>query len=527
MKIKALNKQRSLNQMNLFKAATTVGGWTAISRFLGMLREMLMSHYMGASVISDAFVVAFKFPNFFRRFFAEGAFNAAFVPQFAGKLTEDGLPAAKKMATEAFSVMAWFLFGFVLLIELLTPFVMPLIAPGFSSTPERVELATTFTRITFPYILCISLTALLAGMLNSVERFWAASAAPVLLNITMIIALLMIPHTAINSGTLLSISVFVAGILQLGWLYFSCARQNLSIPLKIPTLTPDVRQLVKKMIPGMIGAGVMQINLLIDLQLASFLPVGSMSYLYYADRLYQLPMSIFGVAIGTALLPSLSKLWRAGDKNEALRLQNKALTFALFMNMPAAVGLIVLSHPLISLLFGHGQFTVADVAQTAPTLAAFASGLPAYVAAKVFATTFFSQNDTRTPVIVGGFAILGNLVLNLCLMPYLLHIGLALSTSLSAYGQAIALGIILYKRDLFKLNWDFVNFTVKITMISICMGCIVTYAPKGLSSIFALNNSQTVGHYGDAILVLGGCVIGSLFYMAISHLCGTIKIIQR
>ena len=195
--------------MNLFKAVTTVGGWTAVSRFLGMLREMLMSHYMGASVISDAFVVAFKFPNFFRRFFAEGAFNAAFVPQFAGKLTEDGLPAAKKMATEAFSVMAWFLFGFVLFIELLTPFVMPLIAPGFSSTPERVELATTFTRITFPYILCISLTALLAGMLNSVERFWAASAAPVLLNIAMIIALLMIPHTTINSGTLLSISVFV------------------------------------------------------------------------------------------------------------------------------------------------------------------------------------------------------------------------------------------------------------------------------------------------------------------------------
>jgi putative peptidoglycan lipid II flippase len=506
--------------MSLFKAATTVGGWTAISRILGMLREMLMSHYMGASIISDAFVVAFKFPNFFRRFFAEGALNAAFVPQFAGKLSEEGQDSAKKMATDVFSIMAWFLFCFVLFIEILTPYVIPVIAPGFSGTPERVELAITFTRITFPYILCISLTALLAGMLNSIDRFWAASAAPILLNIAMIFSLLMIPYTSISSGVLLSAAVFVAGILQLGWLYWSCMRQGLALPLHLPRITDDVRHVMRKMLPGMVGAGAMQINLLIDLQLASFLPIGSMTYLYYADRLYQLPMSIFGVAIGTALLPSLSKLWRAQNTDQALGLQNKALTFALFMNMPAAVGLIVLSQPLIALLFGHGRFSEADVMQTAPALAAFASGLPAYVAAKVFTTTFFARNDTKTPVKVAGFAILGNLILNLCLMPYFLHVGLALSTSIAAYGQVIALGILLHKRGLFHLTKDLISFGIKITIISIIMGLLIYYLPTIVGYLYI---PAFLRRYRDITFVLGGCAIGVCFYMTSSYLAGTIN----
>ena len=506
--------------MNLFKAATTVGGWTAISRILGMLREMLMSHYMGASIVSDAFVVAFKFPNFFRRFFAEGALNAAFVPQFAGKLAEEGTASGKKMATDIFSIMAWFLFCFVLLIELLTPYVIPVIAPGFSGTPERVELAITFTRITFPYILCISLTALLAGMLNSVDRFWAASAAPILLNIAMICSLLMIPYTSISSGILLSISVFIAGILQLGWLYWSCMRHGLALPLHLPRITDDVRHVMRQMLPGMVGAGVMQINLLIDLQLASFLPTGSMTYLYYADRLYQLPMSIFGVAIGTALLPSLSKLWRAQNTDQALGLQNKALTFALFMNMPAAVGLIVLSQPLIALLFGHGKFSDADVAQTAPALAAFASGLPAYVAGKVFTTTFFARNDTKTPVKVAGFAILGNLILNLCLMPFFQHVGLALATSIAAYGQVIALGILLHKRGLFHMTKDLISFGIKITVLSIVMGLLIYYLPTIVSYLYI---PPFLRRYKDITFVLSGCSIGICFYMTSSYFAGTMK----
>ena len=506
--------------MNLFKAATTVGGWTAISRILGMLREMLMSHYMGASIVSDSFLVAFRFPNFFRRFFAEGALNAVFVPEFAGKLSEEGTVAAKKMAADVFSIMAWFLFGFVLVIEFLTPYVIPLIAPGFSGTPERVELAITFTRITFPYILCMSLTALLAGILNSVDRFWAASAAPVLLNLTMIFALLMIPYSEISSGVLLSISVLIAGILQLGWLYWSCMRQGLAIPLHLPRMTDDTRRVLRQMLPGMVGAGVMQINLLISQQLASFLPVGSVTYLHYADRLYQLPMSIFGVAIGTALLPGLSKLWRAHDTEQALHLQNKALAFALFMNMPASIGLIVLSQPLIALLFGHGQFSEADVAQTAPALAAFASGLPAYVAAKVLTTTFFARNDTKTPVKVAGFAILGNIILNLCLMPFLLHVGLALATSIAAYGQVIALAVLLHRRGLFHLTKDLVSFGVKITILSIAMGFLIYYMPALVKHVHV---PLIFKHYHDISFVLGGCTIGICFYMASSYFAGTMK----
>jgi putative peptidoglycan lipid II flippase len=270
----------------------------------------------------------------------------------------------------------------------------------------------------------------------------------------------------------------------------------------------------------MVGAGVMQINLLIDWQFASFLPIGSLSYLYYADRLYQLPLSIFGVAIGTALLPSLSKLWRSNLKEQAIDLQNKALTFALFMNLPAAVGLIVLSHPLIALLFGHGQFSDANIAQTAPALAAYATGLPAYVAAKVFTTTFFAQNDTKTPVKVASFSILGNFILNLCLMPFFNHIGLALATSIAAYGQVIALGFLLYKRNLFYFTTDLTHFFIKITWTSLCMGLLIYFAPRFAKFI----NIPTIFHqYHDVSLVLGGCAIGIFFYMSSSYYLGTMK----
>jgi putative peptidoglycan lipid II flippase len=484
---------------------------------LGMVREMLMSHYMGVGAMTDAFVVAFKFPNFFRRFFAEGAFNAAFVPQFSGILSEKGADTAQRLAQHVFSYMAWFLFLFVTCVQALTPYILPLIAPGFSATPERVDLAITFTRITFPYILCISLTALLAGILNSLDRFWVASAAPILLNIIMILGLLLTPYTPLSSGLILSISVCIAGFVQLGWVYWSCSHAGYTLMITRPLLTDDVKRVLGLMVPGMIGAGVMQINILIDLQLASFLPVGAMSYLYYADRLYQLPLSIFGVAIGTALLPSLSKLWRANDHDSACTTQNKALHFVLFMNIPAAVGLVILSEPLIRLFFGHGKFTTHDVFETAPTLAAFACGLPAYVAGKIFSTTFFARHDTRTPVIVGLYAIGLNLVLNLILMPHFQHVGLALSTSVSAYAQTVALGYMLYKQKAFKFSVDMILFNLKTLILSISMGGIVIWIISMLP--------QTEYWFVNAFYILVTCSLGITYYLSASYFSGATHVL--
>jgi putative peptidoglycan lipid II flippase len=365
--------------MRLVLAVATVGGFTGLSRVFGLAREMLMSHFIGASVIADAFIVAFKFPNFFRRFFAEGAFNAAFVPEFAGVLSKNGKDEAYNLANQVFSWLTLVLCIFVGLVVLFTPSIIHIIAPGFCDTPERLYYAIEFTRITFPYILCISLAALLAGILNSLDRFAAAAATPILLNIFMIIALLMLTE---NPGFALSLGVIIAGVVQLLWLYFVAARHGFCLKLQMPRLNDSVRKILKLMVPGAIGAGVMQINIFIDMMLASTLPTGSLAYLYYADRLNQLPLSIFGVAIGTVLLPNLSKAIRNNEQKKAFILQEKSMLLGLRLSIPAAVGLIILSFPLISLIYGHGSFTEHDVNVTAPALAAFALGLPAYVLSK-------------------------------------------------------------------------------------------------------------------------------------------------
>ena len=491
--------------MQLLRAATTVGAYTALSRILGLIREILMSHVLGAGLISDAFVVAFKFPNFFRRFFAEGAFNAAFVPQFAGRLAQQGLVPAKILADHVFSVMAWFLLVFVAGVEIFAADLMPYLAPGFITTPERLSLATEFTRITFPYILFISLSSLLAGVLNSIDRFAAAAAAPILLNIMMIAALLVFPTLRMEPGFVLSVSVFIAGVVQFLWLYWVCGRTNINLRLGLPVLTDDVKKVLKLMIPGAIGAGVMQINLLVDMILASLLPTGSLSYLYYADRLNQLPLSIFGVAIGTALLPPLSRYWRKGDVEKALQTQITALEIALQLTVPAAIGLIVLSHLLIKLIFGHGHFTATDVAATAPTLAAFALGLPAYVVGKVFSTTYFAREDTTTPVKAAVICVVSNFIMNLIFMKWFLHIGMALATSLSAWINVIILGALLKRDGFFVFSRQLLIMTLKVVVLSAVMGLLLVF----LQDTFP-NNATSI--FGEILITLGYVFIGILSY---------------
>lgn len=453
--------------MRIIRAMATVGGFTGVSRIFGLIRESLMSHIIGASPITDAFLVAFKFPNFFRRFFAEGAFNASFVPQFSGQLASEGPESARLLAERVMAVLSTTLILFVLFIVIATPWVMGVIAPGFSATPERLEMAITFTRITFPYILFISIAALLSGVLNSLDRFAAAAAAPIILNIIMIGAMIFFSHADLATGKSLSWAVFLSGVLQLGWLYWACWRTGFRLKIRRPRLTPEVRKVIRLMIPGAIGAGVMNINLLLDMVFASLLPSGSISFLHYADRLNQLPLSLFGIAMGTALLPSLSRQIRLGEEDKARASQGLAVEVSLQLTIPAALGLVLLSYPIINLLYGlKGDQIMA----TAAALAAFATGIPAYVLSKVFATGFFARQDTKTPVKIAIISIACNLILNVILMGPFSHVGLAMATSIAAWINASLLLIVLHRRDWFSLTRQIQITGAKVLISAATMG---------------------------------------------------------
>ncbi len=306
--------------------------------------------------------------------------------------------------------MMTFLVIFVALVVIFTPSIIHVLAPGFVTTPERMELAVTFTRITFPYILFISLAAHLSGVLNSFDRFAAAAGVPILLNTVMISALLICPYTDITFGEGLSIAVALAGTIQLSWLYMACWRMDFRIRFRRPKITPEVKELLKLMLPGAIGAGVMNINIFIDTIIASYLPEKSVSYIFYADRSNQFPLSILGIAIGTALLPMLSRQLKTGEHVKALSNKRLATEVALQLTLPSAVGLAILSYPIIHLIYGLPE---VDTRATAMALSAFAIGIPAYVLNKVFITGFFARQDTKTPVKIAVGCIFLNLALNL------------------------------------------------------------------------------------------------------------------
>ena len=438
--------------MSFLRAITTVSFYTALSRILGFVRDVIIAEAMGAGPVADAFVVAFKLPNFFRQLFGEGAFNSAFVPIFAGHVAAEGKSSAVAFAEEAQSVLLTALLIVTALGEIFMPWVIRVIAPGFADDPFRFDLTIALTRITFPYLLFICLAALYSGVLNSLNRFAAAAATPILLNITTIIAAIgLVPHMQ-TAGHALAWGVTVAGVIQFVWLALSCRNAGAALYLPWPHLTRGVRTLLRRMVPGTIGAGIVQINLLIGVTISSLLPAGSVSYLYYADRLNQLPLAIVATAIGTALLPLLSRQLRAGDVKAAAASQNRAFEFSLIMTLPAAVGLIVLSHPIVEVLFQHGKFGAHETDATAAALIAYVVGLPAYALIKVFTPSFFARGDTTTPVQIAGAAVVANIALNLILMQVLAHVGVALGTALASWLNAGCLLVLLHRRQLFAMD---------------------------------------------------------------------------
>ncbi|MGE0254851.1 MAG: murein biosynthesis integral membrane protein MurJ [Alphaproteobacteria bacterium] len=456
--------------MTLSRAIATVGGWTMASRLLGFVRDILIADRLGAGPLSDAFFVAFRLPNLFRSLFAEGAFNAAFVPQFAAVLTREGRAAALAYAGRVLAVMLVALVPFTVLAELAMPALVLVLAPGFAGDATTYALAVDLSRLTFPYLMFMALAALMAGVLNSLDRFAAAAAVPMLLNLALIGALIGLGRVLETPAHALAWGVAFAGIAQFVWLAVALARNGTALRLPRPRLDPRVRRTLALMVPGAIGAGVMQVNIVVGTMLASLLGAGAISWLYYADRVAQLPLGVIGVAVGVALLPLVSRRIAAGDEQGAADAQCRAIEGALLLTLPAAVALAVIPGPIMATLFQRGAFSLADSAASERALAAYAVGLPAFVLVKALAPGFFARHDTATPVKVAAAAVVVNIVAALALMQLLGHVGIALATTLAGWLNALFLALLLRRRGHLRFDARLRARVPRILVASLVMG---------------------------------------------------------
>ncbi|MHB1303694.1 MAG: murein biosynthesis integral membrane protein MurJ [Acidiphilium sp.] len=457
----------------MIRNALTVGAWTMGSRVLGFARDILIAALLGAGPAADAFFVALRLPNLFRRLFGEGAFSAAFIPAYAGALATEGEEPARRLAEEVTAIMVAFLFTLMVLGMVFMPVLLDVLAPGFRADAAKFALAVRLSRITFPYLWLICLAALFAGVLNARGRFAAASAAPILFNVCIIGALFALRGVGAHVPEALSYGVTISGIVQFGLLGHALVRAGAPLRLRMPRLTPGALLVLRRLGPGLIGAGVTQLNLTIDTIIASLLPGGTVSVLYYADRVNQLPLGVIGTAIGTVLLPGLSRHYRREERAEARSTLNRALEAALLLTLPGAVALAAIGLPIMRTLFAHGAYTDADAARSAAALIAYAFGLPAFVLTKLFAPGFFARGDTKTPVKIGLAAVALNLALNLALMHPLQQVGIALSTSIAAWFNVGALALLLRRRGDFAPNAGVALRIGRILVASLAMGAIL------------------------------------------------------
>ncbi len=436
----------------MLRGAFTVGMWTMASRILGFARDILIAAILGTGPVADAFFVALRLPNLFRRLFGEGAFNAAFVPSIASILHVEGMASAQGFAEEATAVMAFWLGSLTVLGEIFMPWLLYALAPGFSGNAAKFSLAVSLTRIMFPYLFFVCLTALFSGVLNAMGRFAAAAAAPVLFNLFSIAFMLGLTPYVKNPGYALAWGVSVSGVAQLLLLVWAMRRAGMRIKMPRPRLTPRMRVLFKRMAPGLVGAGVTQLNVSIDIIIGTLLPAGSVSILYYADRVNQLPLGVIATAAGTALLPLVARQIALGEAQAAAATMNRAIESVLMLTLPAAIGLSVAALPVMDVLFVRGAFTAHTAVLAARSLAAFAVGLPVFALVKVLTPGFFARGDTVTPLKIGIAAVALNLGLNLVFMRPLQAVGPALATSLSSAFNVACLGFVLHRRGYFSID---------------------------------------------------------------------------
>lgn len=491
--------------MSLVRNSITIGGLTLVSRVLALLRDSLQATFVGAGFASDAFLVAFRLPNMFRALFAEGAFSAAFIPMFNRKVAEGGGNSAGfAFAERALSVLFPLLVVFTILLVIAAWPVTYALSGGFNDpTPEQFAFAVMLSRITLPYLALISLVSLLGGILNSLDRFWVNAAAPILLNVAMIVGLWFFHgDDAYETARVQAISVTAGGALQLLWLAIAARQAGVRLRLRMPKIDADIRNLMKLIIPAAAGAGAVQINLLVSTALAgSLLAPGAISYIYYADRLNQLPLGLIGIGLGTILLPTISRLLAGGKTEEAMETQNRGIELALFMTLPATVAFIISAEPIIRGLFQHGAFTAEDTVRCGWALSAFSLGLPAYVLIKVLTPGFYAREDTKTPVRFATYSIVVNLIGNLVLIPTIGHVGPPLATALAACVNIALLYIELRRRGHFVADSRLRHRLPRLALAALIMGA----ALFGLDKLIA---PYTTGPILSRFLGLAGLVGG-------------------
>lgn len=509
--------------MNLLKSTGVIGGLTLVSRLAGFVREMIFARVLGAGAVTDAFLMAFLLPNTFRRLFAEGAFSAAFVPMFSKKLhAEGGLEAARKFSNDVLSVFLPVLIVLVALFEIAMPGVIWLLASDWQEVPGKFELGVVLARITFPYILLISLVTVFAAMLNSISRFAPGASFPILLNLVMIAALLAgsaLRDRGMESeeiAILLAWAVSFAGFVQLGWVYFWARRAGFRPRLHLPRLTPEVKRLGIIAFPAALGTGAYQLNQLIQVYFLNQLPSGALSYVNYADRLNQLPLGIIGIALGTAILPALSRHVGGNERAGADRVQSDAIELAMLLTLPAAVALAVCALPFVTIVFLGGRFEPEDAIVTANVLIALVAGLPAYVLIKVLTPAFYARADTKTPVYAALAALAFFVAFNVAFLFRFGVVGVAAASAIGAWLNCAILYAILVRRDHYRANGALLGRLGRQLLAAATMAAALWFAREAMWGWYAGGLFERA----LALIVLGA--IGAVSYFGTAFAIGAV-----
>ena len=501
--------------MNLLSSTYVFSFFTLLSRVLGYLRDILIAIFLGASIYADAFFVAFRLPNTFRRLFAEGTFNAAFIPSYVSA-KNTSKKTAKKFADDIISFLVLILFFIVLLAEIFTPYLVYMIAPGFFDNDIKYNLAVELTRITFPFLLFVSLSSFFSGILNSNNKFAAAAAAPIFLNIILILSLLISFFFNLNFAKQLSYGVTLAGIIQLIFLiFFTSKYYKPSFEFKL-SLTNKVKFFFKKLFPSILSSGVTQINILVGTIIASF-EASAVSYLYYADRIYQINLAIAGIAVGTVSLPVLSKTLKQRNFLKASNIQSRSIELSLLFSIPASLGLILASEEIVNALFGYGSFSVENVKMTSAALKYFGYGIPAFALIKILSNLFFARNNTRTPFHISIFIVFLNVTISILFFKNIGFIIIPIATSISTWVGVIIYIYTLNKNNLLLIKGYLRNNISKIVFCTILMSFSLVY----LLNYFAVYLDYTYKYKAIYLLIIVSLVAS--IYLISCNLIGVLK----
>jgi len=501
--------------MNLLSSASVFSFYTIVSRLLGYLRDILIAIFLGASIYADAFFVAFRLPNTFRRLFAEGVFNAAFIPSYA-EARLDSKNKGKKFADDVLNLLIIILLGVVFLVEIFTPTIVYLIAPGFIEDNIKFDLTVALTRITFSFLFFVSLASFFSGILNTNNKFAAAAAAPIILNIFLILSLLISNFLDLNFETNLSYAVSLAGLFQLIFLIFFTKRYyKPTISFKI-TISSKVKFFLKKLLPSIFSSGVTQINILVGTIIASF-EASAVSYLYYADRIYQINLAIAGIAIGTVALPELSKNIKKGKIARAMRMQNKSLELCLLLSLPASYGLIIASHEIVSALFGYGSFSEENVILTAQALKYFGFGVPAFALIKVLSNFLFARDNTKVPFYISAFIVFLNILISILYFKEVGFVIIPIATSISTWVGVLIYSILLIRYKYFNFETAFFINLVKILISLVIMTLALYY------SINFFEDKLIYSNYYKSFYLIIVVVLAAGIYLLLVRLLGVFK----